>query len=76
MVRDIVKLQFDTTIENATNPPRWKDRFGKLHPVKEMSVSYIMNCISGFKKGSIPANWHGGWSKWRKIFENELISRQ
>jgi hypothetical protein len=61
--------------ENITNW-RWKDKYGRRHAVKEMSTSYIHNCIRGFKEGRIPYGWHGGWLKWRDIFANELISRQ
>lgn len=55
---------------------KWKDKYRRLHPVKEMETSYIKNCIRAFKEGRIPFGWHGGWLKWKEIFENELISRQ
>lgn len=55
---------------------RWRNRFGELIPVKEMSVSYIQNCIRAFQNGIIPKKWHGGWKKWKIIFEQELINRQ
>lgn len=55
---------------------RWKDKFGRRHLVKEMETSYIQNCIRGFKEGRIPYSWHGGWLKWKEIFEQELINRQ
>lgn len=55
---------------------KWMNRFEELIPVREMSVGYIKNCIRAFEEGRIPKKWHGGWSKWERIFKQELISRQ
>lgn len=55
---------------------KWKDKYGRLHPVKEMDTSYIRNCLRAMRRGIIPRDWHGGHRKWRVIFQNELLRRQ
>lgn len=57
-------------------PQVWVTKFREKIPVKEMSTSHIKNCIRAFKAGRIPFGYLGGWLKWRKIFKEELISRQ